>query len=179
MEERPNYQNQINALNSTILDISLSVSKLAKTVNLISSSLNSLFSILPEGGVSGGYETFDDAKSNFTEVYKNITNIYQKVQKNRNRIASKCSKLKCVKIHKKVKKVKSSLDFLQRINVTILEKTVEMLKNDSVIELVSQLKRNMSQIQENYKELNDQVTVLNTNTTRDTKKINDIGMPYE
>ena len=33
-----------------------------------------------EGGVPGGYETYEDAKANFTAVFSNITNIYEKVK---------------------------------------------------------------------------------------------------
>lgn len=50
---------------------------------------------LPLGGVSGGYETFDDAKANFTSIYSNITNIYEKIQMNRKTVQGKCSRQRC------------------------------------------------------------------------------------
>ena len=50
---------------------------------------------------------------------------------NRRDIDKKCPRTKCEKILNKVKKVKASVEFIQTMNLTMLEQMVEMLKNSS------------------------------------------------
>ena len=114
----------------------------------------------PEGGVPGGYETFNDAKANFTHVWSNVTNLYEKVQANRKNGQSKCSRERCDMILNKVKKVKKQVEFLQNINITVLEEMLNALKNTSMVTVVSELKT--------------QVTELNTNATAQQVELNSL-----
>merc|ERR1711892_49301 len=171
------YQEQIDTLNSNVNNISSSMSSLTETVNTLSSSLASFLSStgsFPDAGVTGGYETYDDAKANFTEVFENITNIYEKIQFNRGKLATKCTKDKCDKILTKVKKVKSSVDFLQNTNITLLETMVEMLKNTTLVSLVVELQTNLTQLQTEVETLKSNVTTLSTTTSTNTQDISDI-----
>ena len=63
--------------------------------------------------------------------FSNITDVYEKVRANRRDIDKKCPRTKCEKILNKVKKVKASVEFIQTMNLTMLEQMVEMLKNSS------------------------------------------------
>ena len=63
--------------------------------------------------------------------FSNITDVYEKIRANRRDIDKKCPRTKCDKILKKVKKVKSSVEVIQTMNLTVLEQMVEMLKNSS------------------------------------------------
>ena len=72
-------------------------------------------------------------------IFSNITDTYIKIQKNRADIDKKCPRSKCDKILKKVKKVKSSVEFIQKTNITVLETLVDMLKNSSSAELLTKL----------------------------------------
>ena len=172
-------QSQIDSLNTNVNNISSSITSLTDTVNSLSSSFASFLSSMqsvPAAGVSGGYETFDDAKTNFTEVFENITNIYEKIQHNRARIATKCTKDKCDKILTKVKKVKASVDFLQNTNVTILETMVEMLKNTTMVSLMVELQTNLTNLQAEVDTLKTNLTTLSTASTTNAQDIDNIGM---
>ena len=151
-------------------------------MQILSTSIASLTTSLgsiPSPGVSGGYETFDDAKTNFTEVYENITNIYEKIQHNRDNIKTKCTKVKCDKILNKVKKVKMSVDFLQNTNITVLEQMVEMLKNTTLVSSILELQTNVTTLQSDVENLKSNVSTLSTATTSNTASINSLGMLYK
>ena len=67
----------------------------------------------------------------YVHFFSNITDVYEKVRANRRDIDKKCPRTKCEKILNKVKKVKASVEFIQTMNLTMLEQMVEMLKNSS------------------------------------------------
>ena len=72
-------------------------------------------------------------------IFRNITDTYMKIQQNRADIDKKCPRSKCDKILKKVKKVKTSVEFIQKTNITVLETLVDMLKDSSSAELLTKL----------------------------------------
>jgi len=82
-------------------------------------------------GVTGGSQSYDTAQQTYTAIFSNITDVYEKVRANRRDIDKKCPRTKCEKILNKVKKVKASVEFIQTMNLTMLEQMVEMLKNSS------------------------------------------------
>ena len=51
------------------------------------------------------------------------------MRQNRKDIDKKCPKVKCEKMLKKVKKVKTSVDFIQQTNLTELENLVTVLQD--------------------------------------------------
>ena len=150
----------------------------------------------PPAGVSGGYETFNDAKTNLTQIFSNITNIYEKIQKNRMTMQTKCSRQRCDMILGKVKKVKAEVEFLQKINITQLEEMLTSLKNSTTVTQIStmqtqltslsenataqqveinSLKTEVSSLQSQVSTLQTKVTSLENTTTINTQDIDKIG----
>ena len=70
-------------------------------------------------------------QAQFSQVFSNITNIYEKIKVNRQNIKKKCSKKRCDSLKTNIVKLKASVSFLQDTNITILETMVEMIKNSS------------------------------------------------
>ena len=119
----------------------------------------------PPAGVPGGYETFNDAKKNFTNIYSNITNIYEKIQANRKGVMLKCSRKRCDMILGKVKKVKKQVEFLQNTNVTLLEQLVTSLQNASLVSQIVTLNAQMTKLSENATAQQVEINTLKTEVT--------------
>ena len=137
---------------------------------------------VPRGGVAGGYETFNDAKTNFTKVFSNITNIYEKIQINRKTVQTKCSRQRCDMILGKVKKVKTQVEFLQNTNKTLLEDSKMVMQISTLTSQVNSLIDNQmaQQVQINslktkVTSLESKVTSLENTTTTNTEDIDKIG----
>ena len=120
---------------------------------------------LPQGGVAGGYETFNDAKANFTRIYSNITNIYEKIQMNRKTVQGKCSRQRCDMILGKVKKVKTQVEFLQNTNITVLEELLKALQNTSMVSQISSLQSQVTAMTENATAQQAEIDTLKTQVT--------------
>ena len=100
----------------------------------------------PRFGSSGDFDWTEAKKMQFA-IFRNISDVYTKVastdsvtncnwlelfcqvRQNRKDIDKKCPKVKCEKMLKKVKKVKTSVDFIQQTNLTELENLVTVLQD--------------------------------------------------
>ena len=129
-----------------------------------------------EGGVPGGYETFEDAKTNFTVVFSNITNIYEKVKVLRAANKLKCSVKKCDNIRTKVKKVQTEMEFLKNLNIT--ELTVALTKFANLTATITNLETSLAAMKDNatkqqaeIETLKTQVVTLQTDVTSNTASI--------
>ena len=129
-----------------------------------------------EGGVTGGYETFDDAKANFTAVFSNITNIYQKVKVLRAANTLKCSVTKCDNIRTKVKKINSQVEFLKNLNVTQLTAALTQFNNltttiTTLETSIAAMTDNATKQQAEIESLKTEVVTLQTGITTNTASI--------
>ena len=129
-----------------------------------------------EGGVPGGYETFEDAKTNFTAVFSNITNIYEKVKVLRAANKLKCSVKKCDNIRTKVKKVQTEMEFLKNLNIT--ELTEALTKFANLTATITNLETSLAAMTDNatkqqaeIETLKTQVVTLQTDVTSNTASI--------
>ena len=62
-------------------------------------------------------------------MFSNISDIYRHLRNNRDSIRKKCSKKKCERLADNVTKLKTSVNFIQDTNITVLEEMVDLLKN--------------------------------------------------
>ena len=112
-------------------------------------------------------------------MFSNITNLYTKVQANRKNAQSKCSRERCDMILNKVKKVKKTVDFLQNINITVLEEMLNSLKNTTTVTIISEMQTQLTALNTNataqqaeINTLKTEVTTLSTNATAQQVEIN-------
>ena len=129
-----------------------------------------------KGGVPGGYETFEDAKTNFTAVFSNITNIYEKVKVLRAANKLKCSVKKCDNIRTKVKKVQTEMEFLKNLNITELTQSLTQFANlsttiTSLETSLAAMTDNATKQQAEIETLKTQVVTLQTDVTSNTASI--------
>ena len=113
-----------------------------------------------EGGVPGGYETFEDAKANFTAVFSNITNIYEKVKVLRAANKLKCSVKKCDNIRTKVKKVQTEVEFLKNLNLT--EITAALTQFSNMTAVITGLETSIANLTDNMTNMTTTITSLET-----------------
>ena len=116
-----------------------------------------------EGGVPGGYETFEDAKKNFTMVWSNITNIYSKVKVLRAADKLKCSVKKCDNIRTKLKKVQKEVEFLKNLNMTQVEMAITQIS--TFTSTISTLQANVVSLTDNATKQQVEINSLNTKVT--------------
>lgn len=74
----------------------------------------------PKAG-KGGYETYNNARRHFDNLWSNVTNIYSHIRANRDKIKTKCPETRCNNTLTKVKKLQDELDTLKTVNVSALE----------------------------------------------------------
>ena len=137
---------------------------------------------VPRGGVAGGYETFNDAKTNFTKIFSNITNIHEKIRINSKTVRTKCSRLRCDMILGKVKKVKTQVEFLQNTNTTLLEDSKMVMQISTLTSQVNSLIDNamaqqaqINSLKTKVTSLESKVTSLENTSTTNTEDIYKIG----
>ena len=129
-----------------------------------------------EGGVPGGYETFEDAKKNFTAVFSNITNIYEKVKVLRAANKLKCSVKKCDNIRTKVKKIQQEFEFLKNLNLTEITEALTQFSNltttlTTMETTIAALNDNATKQQVEIESLKTEVVTLQTGITTNTASI--------
>ena len=129
-----------------------------------------------EGGVPGGYETYEDAQTNFTAVFSNITNIYEKVKVLRAANKLKCSVKKCDNIRTKVKKIQQDLDFLKNLNTTQI--TLALTQFTSLTTTLTTMETTIAAMTDNatkqqveIESLKTEVVTLQTGITTNTASI--------
>ncbi|XP_023322435.1 uncharacterized protein LOC111696871 [Eurytemora carolleeae] len=122
------------ASSSTSCSCTSEIQELNDVINFVSARSKPV-----QGGVTGGYEIFDEAQFQYSEIFANITNLYSKVQANRADIDTKCSKKKCDMILNKAKKVNQMVKFLSTMNITYLETVVNMLSTSTATATLTNL----------------------------------------
>ncbi|XP_023321860.1 uncharacterized protein LOC111696453 [Eurytemora carolleeae] len=122
------------ASSSTSCSCTSEIQQLNDVINFVSARSKPV-----QGGVAGGYEIFDEAQFQYSEIFANITNLYSKVQANRADIDTKCSKKKCDMILNKAKKVNQMVKFLSTMNITYLETVVNMLSTSTATATLTNL----------------------------------------
>ena len=118
----------------------------------------------------------EEVRVNFTTTFSNITNIYSKIMALRSANALKCSKKKCNNLKTKVKKMNTEIKFLNNLNLTSLDATMQTISTFS--STVSSLEPNLttvsstvSTLETNLTTVSSTVTILETNVTSNTEKI--------
>ena len=69
----------------------------------------------------------EEVRVNFTTTFSNITNIYSKIKALRAANTLKCSKTKCDNIRTKVKKMNVEIKFLNNLNLTEVNETLQTI----------------------------------------------------
>ena len=104
----------------------------------------------------------EQVRVNFTTTFSNITNIYSKIMALRSANALKCSKKKCNNLKTKVKKMNTEIKFLNNLNLTSL---------DTTMQTISTFSSTVSSLETNLTTVSSTVTILETNVTSNTEKI--------
>ena len=111
----------------------------------------------------------EEVRVNFTTTFSNITNIYSKIMALRSANALKCSKKKCNNLKTKVKKMNTEIKFLNNLNLTSLDATMQTISTFS--STVSSLETNLTTVSSTVSTLETNLTTVSSTVTSNTEKI--------